>query len=196
MYTIPVRFVSTYDYFLKVCVQFPTSADNVTLLASAADRRAAAAPLCWAPAAAAPCSDRSISPACPHGAQRHNATERVMDGTDGRKDNGPLHSTCLIMRAVSVTRYSYIYIAQGCSGAGTPWNAVPANIVGHRWNANTEAFWQIAPKRWIWHQKSPKIFRGCHPRIPLAGGGEPLPHLPPTRLHAVRGGASSPVAGT
>jgi len=45
MYTIPARFVSTYDYFLKVCVQFPTSADNVTLLASAADRRAAAAPL-------------------------------------------------------------------------------------------------------------------------------------------------------
>jgi len=41
MYTIPVRFVSTYDYFLEVCVQFPTSADNVTLLASAADRRAA-----------------------------------------------------------------------------------------------------------------------------------------------------------
>ena len=28
---------------------------------------------------------------------------------------------------------------QGCSGAGTRWYAVPANIVGHRWNANTEA---------------------------------------------------------
>ena len=32
---------------------------------------------------------------------------------------------------------------QECSGAGTRWNAVPANIVGHRWNANTDAFRQI-----------------------------------------------------
>jgi len=46
-------------------------------------------------------------------------------------------------------------VFQGCSGAGTRWNAVlanileperhgaPANIIGHRWNANTEVFWQI-----------------------------------------------------
>ena len=67
---------------------------------------------------------------------------------------------------------------------GTPYrqifwsrNGAPANIVGHRWNANTEAFrqitsyslgWpsidQIAPKRGIWHQKSQKFFRGWHPR--------------------------------
>jgi len=45
-----------------------------------------------------------------------------------------------------------VCVKQGCSGAGTRWNAVlanksrngaPANVVGHRWNANTEAFRQI-----------------------------------------------------
>jgi len=43
---------------------------------------------------------------------------------------------------VTIIKVGYI---QGCSGAGTQWNAVPANrpIVGHRWNANTEAFRQI-----------------------------------------------------
>jgi len=31
---------------------------------------------------------------------------------------------------------------------------------------------------------------------PFSGRGDPLPNPPPARLHAVRGGASSPVAGT
>jgi len=58
-------------------------------------------------------------------------------------------------------------------------NGAPANIVGHRWNANTEAFRQIAPKRGIWHQKSQKkISEGDTPRIPSAGGGDSLPHPP------------------
>jgi len=63
------------------------------------------------------------------------------------------------------------------------WNGAPANIVGQRWNANTEPFQQItsyalvdprtvyflaqiAPKRRIWHQKSLKNFRGLHPILP------------------------------
>jgi len=51
-------------------------------------------------------------------------------------------------------------------------------------------FWpKSAPERGIWHQKSQKIF----PRVtPSTGGGDPLPHSPPARLHSVRGGASSP----
>ena len=85
---------------------------------------------------------------------------------------------------------------QGCSGAGKRWNAVPANIlgpvarngvpaniVGHRWNANTEAFWQITlgwPSINILWPKLPtnagfgiktlqKNFRGWHPRALLVG---------------------------
>jgi len=58
-------------------------------------------------------------------------------------------------------------------------------------------FWpKLPPKRGIWHQKSQKIFPGVTPRTPSAEGGDPLPHLPSAPLHAVRGGASSPVAGT
>ena len=56
--------------------------------------------------------------------------------------------------AARPARESYVLLAQGCSGAGTRWNAVPvdileperrsANIVGQRWNANTKAFRQIS----------------------------------------------------
>ena len=54
----------------------------------------------------------------------------------------------------------------------------------------------IAPKRGIWHQKSPKkIYEGDTPGPPQREG-RPPPAPTPARLHAVRGGASSPVAGT
>ena len=44
---------------------------------------------------------------------------------------------------------------------------------------------ETAPKRGIWHQKSQKNFPKVIPPDPL-----------PARLHAVRGGTRSPVAGT
>ena len=96
---------------------------------------------------------------------------------------------------------------QGCSAAGTRLNAVPANIlepqrrsaniVGHRWNANTEVFRQITlyslgwpsmslfsvpncPQMRIWHQKSPKKFRGWYPRTPHREGT-------PSRTHPQHG---------
>ena len=60
----------------------------------------------------------------------------------------------------------------------------------------TDKYPKLPPKHGIWHQKSQKNFRGWHSRTPSAGGGDSLPHPPPARLHAVRGGASSHVAGT
>ena len=78
-------------------------------------------------------------------------------------------------------------------------NGAPANIVGHRWNANSEAFRQIAPKRGIWHQKFLKKFPRMTPLgSPQREGATPSRRTAPTpaRLHAVRRGASSPVAGT
>ena len=84
-------------------------------------------------------------------------------------------------------------------------NGAAANIVGHRWNANTEArsgksrrtrqvdprsvyfLAQIAPKRGIWHQKSLKKFPGVTPRTPSAEGGDPLPHPPSTATRRARG---------
>ena len=93
---------------------------------------------------------------------------------------------------------------QGCSGAGTRWYAVPANIVGHRWNANTEALIpahhvvlvrltarsvyflaQIAPKRGIWHQKSAKKI-----------SRPPPPHPQHGYTPCAGAQASSPVAAT
>jgi len=111
------------------------------------------------------------------------------------------------------------YKIQGCSGAGTRCDAVPTNIlalrhiVGHRWNTNTEAFRQITSYSLGWPSislfsgpncpqtrdlasKISENFSGVTPRTPSAGGGDPLSHPPPARLHAVRGGASSPVVGT
>jgi len=80
-------------------------------------------------------------------------------------------------------------------------NGAPANIVGHRWNASTEAFRQItsyslgrpsisffqakiAPKRGIWHHKSQKKI----------GATPSCTH--PQHGYTTCGGASSPVAGT
>ena len=49
-------------------------------------------------------------------------------------------------------------------------NGAPANIVGHRWNANTEAFRQItsvtARTRDLASKISKKNFSGWHPRTP------------------------------
>jgi len=73
-------------------------------------------------------------------------------------------------------------------------NGAPATIVGHRWNANTEALRQItlyslgwpsislfsglnSPKRGIWHQKSPKK---------ISGGDTPGPPPAPTPSTATR----------
>jgi len=72
--------------------------------------------------------------------------------------------------------------------SGTPFrqifwsrNAAPANIVGHRWNADTEAFWQITSYLLGWPSIS--LFSGpnCPQTQDLAskistGGGDPLPH--------------------
>jgi len=70
-------------------------------------------------------------------------------------------------------------------------NGAPANIVGHRWNANTEAFRHITsyslrwpsislfsgpncPRRGIWHQKSKKnISGGDTPGPPQREGATP-----------------------
>jgi len=114
---------------------------------------------------------------------------------------------------------------QGCSGrerGGTPfrqifwsWNGAPANIVGHRWNANTEAFRQITSFSLGWPSISlfsgpnncpqtrdlaskiskKNFFRGWHQRTPSMGGSDPVPHPPPARPHAVRGGARPPLLG-
>ena len=73
------------------CVQPSTAAVNVTLLAFAA-----VAPCCCGAVAAGrrPCSNRSISPACPPGPQRQTRctlpTVRTDRGTDGRT---PYHYT-------------------------------------------------------------------------------------------------------
>ena len=78
-------------------------------------------------------------------------------------------------------------------------NGVPANIVGDRWNANTEAFRQITSYSLGWPSISLfsgsncrptgdlasknlfKIFRGWHPSTPSA---DPLLYPPPAQLHA------------
>jgi len=71
-------------------------------------------------------------------------------------------------------------------------NGAPANIVGHRWNANTEAFWQIRSyvrltlDQFIFWPKLPsnagfgiknvKKISGGNTPGPSAGGDDPLPH--------------------
>jgi len=67
---------------LQVCVQLPTSAVNVTLLAFAAERRAAA-PLLLS--AGTPAMQQSIDMSCPsQGAQQQTGSRGVRwsDGTD------------------------------------------------------------------------------------------------------------------
>ena len=79
-------------------------------------------------------------------------------------------------------------------------NGAPANIVGHRWNADTEAFRQITSYSLdqfiFWPKLPPNAGFGIKNLKKNSGGDDPLPHPPPARLHAVRGDASSPVAGT
>jgi len=79
-------------------------------------------------------------------------------------------------------------------------------------DANTEAFRQIMHvvlvrltlDQFIFWPKLPsnagfgikkvsKKFLGVTPRTPSAGGGDPLPHAPPARLHAVRGAPTPPL---
>jgi len=92
-------------------------------------------------------------------------------------------------------------------------NGAPANIVGHRWNANTEAFWQITSYSLGWPSiilfsgpncpqtrdlasKISKNFRGVTPLDPLNWRRRAPPaHTPSTATRRARG-TSSPVAGT
>ena len=62
---------------------------------------------------------------------------------------------------------------------------------------------RYAPNRRIWHLKFQKFSGGNTPgpprregATPSRKGGDPVPHLPPARPLAVRGGASAPGVGT
>jgi len=57
-------------------------------------------------------------------------------------------------------------------------------------------FWPKLPPNARFGIKNLKTFSGGDTPDPSARGGDPLPHQPSARLHAMRGGASSPVAGT
>jgi len=121
-----------------------------------------------------------------HNENFHSWYQRV-DGSQGQSYNP--NQKWLSVRGIVVQERGEVPFRQ------TFWsrNGAPANIVGHRWNTNTEAFRQIklyslgwpsislfsgpnCPKRGILHQKSQKIFWGGHLRTPSAGGGDPLPH--------------------
>ena len=59
---------------------------------------------------------------------------------------------------------------RGCSGVGTPFrqifwsqNGAPANIIGHRWNANTDAFPQITLYSLGWTSIGPPQWEGATP---------------------------------
>ena len=69
----------------QVCVQLSTSADNVTLLAFAAERRATAAT-----------GDRYLPPAGPTAANPPHQYAAV-DRWDRRTDTVPLHGSCHIL---------------------------------------------------------------------------------------------------
>jgi len=92
-------------------------------------------------------------------------------------------------------------------------NGAPANIVGHRWNANTEASRQITSYSLGWPSislfsgpncpqtrnlasKISKNFPGVIPPDLLSGRGDPLSHRPQHGYTPCTGGGSSPVAGT
>ena len=97
-------------------------------------------------------------------------------------------------------------------GAGTALRQISLATGGR--DANTEAFRQIMhvvlvgltldqfifwpklpPNAGFGIKKVSKKFLGVTPRTPSAGGGDPLPHPPPARLHAVRGAPTPLVAG-
>jgi len=107
------------------------------------------------------------------------------------KTDKPIAIRGVVVRERGGTPFRQIFWSQ---------NGTPANIVGHRWNANTEAFRQITsyslgwplislfsgpncPQRGIWHQKSQKIFRDS-----LSGRGRPHPApTPSTATRRARG---------
>ena len=80
------RHRNTLGTVMQVCVQLPTSADNMTLLAVTDEHRR--------------CSNRSISPA----RRPQQQTRRtLLDRRDGLTDTAPLHRP---MRAVSIIQQS------------------------------------------------------------------------------------------
>ena len=87
----------------QVCVQLPVSADNVTLLAFAAERRAAAPLLLSAGRAAI---GRSLLAAGPTAANL--ADRRPSDGTDGPTDARQFHRPC-----GSACRASIVSVSDG-----------------------------------------------------------------------------------
>ena len=91
---------------------------------------------------------------------------------------------------------------QGCSGAETRWNAVPANIVANhvvlvRLTLDQFIFWPKLPPNAGFCIKNlrKKISGGDTPEPPQREGGDPLPHSLPARLQAVRGAQAPPLLG-
>ena len=107
-----------------------------------------------------------------------------------------MSTRCAVVRECGRTPFRQIFWSR---------NGAPANIFGHRWNANTEAFRQIMLYSFGWPSislfsgppnarfgiKNLKKFPGVKPPDPLSRRRWPAP----TRLHAVHGGASSPLLG-
>jgi len=57
-------------------------------------------------------------------------------------------------------------------------------------------FWRkLPPNAGFGIKNLKKNFWGNTPGPPSAGGGDPLPHQPPSRLHAVRGAQAPPLLG-
>ena len=91
-------------------------------------------------------------------------------------------------------------------------NGAPANIVCHRWNANTEAFEQITsyslswpsislfsgpncPQRGIWHQKSQLKFSGGNTPGPPQRKGATPSRTHPSTAAPMRGAQAPPLLG-
>ena len=88
-----------------VCVQLPTSAVNVTLLALVTERRAAAPLLLSA-------VQQSINTSCPPGTQqqtRNSSVRRANDETDRQTDSRPLHRPSSAYNASSVKNPATTY---------------------------------------------------------------------------------------
>ena len=89
-----------YYYYYQVCLQLPTSADNVTLLAIAAGRR--------------PCSNRSISPVCRALSSKPTAccrSDRHTGLTDRRTDGHRIITQTQpnTVQAVSINLFILVY---------------------------------------------------------------------------------------
>ena len=78
-------------------------------------------------------------------------------------------------------------------------NGAPANIVGHRWNANTEAFRQItsvtARTRDLASKISKKNFSGWHPGRPQREGATPSRTQPQHGYTPCAGAQAPPLLG-